>query len=97
MTRPYRPANGTEGDCFIEYWCGRCLRDQAYRDGTGDSCPIVAATLALNIDDPDYPKEWIQNEAFPYSPRCTAFVAVGDDPEIAAARADSRQLSLTLP
>lgn len=92
MTRPYRPANGTEGECFIEYWCGRCLHDLAYQEGTGDSCPIVAASLALSIDDPNYPKEWIDEDGT--SPRCTAFLAVGDDPEIAAARADKRQLSL---
>jgi hypothetical protein len=70
MTAPYRPSNGTEGIDFQARWCDRCKRDAAYRAGTGNSCPIVAATLAYNIDEPSYPKEWIRDET---GPRCTAF------------------------
>jgi hypothetical protein len=71
----YRPSNGTEGDCFIESWCDRCKRDEAYRSGEGDSCPIVANTLALPIDDPEYPAEWTY--AANGQPICTAFEEVG--------------------
>ena len=87
----YRPSNGTEGISFIEHWCGRCVHDKAYREDSGDSCPIVAATLALDLDHPNYPTEWVESTD---GPRCTAFLAIGDDPELAAARADKRQLSL---
>ncbi len=92
--RPYRPSNGTEGVDFIERWCGRCLRDEAYRNGTGDSCPIVADSLAIgDINDLRYPKEWVEDEPFGNA-RCTAFLDVGDDPELAAARVDPRQMVL---
>ena len=91
MMHPYRPSNGTEGADFILHWCHRCRHDEAYQAGTGDSCPIVAASLALDVSDPDYPKEWVQDER---GARCTAFQAIGDDPDLAAARADPRQMAL---
>lgn len=60
---PYRPSNGTEGESFIEDWCGTCKRDKAFRDGGMQDgslgCPIVADTLMYDVDDPKYPKEWI--------------------------------------
>lgn len=56
--KPYRPGSGTEGADFMARWCDRCKRDEAFRHGTGDSCPIAANTLAFDIDDPGYPKEW---------------------------------------
>lgn len=71
MTQRYRPSNGTEGHAFIEHFCGRCVKDEAYRHG-GDSCPIVANTLAYGIDDPRYPREWIEDDDGS-DPRCTAF------------------------
>jgi hypothetical protein len=72
-TRPYRPSNGTEGEAFMEAWCARCARDAAYQAGEGDSCPIAAATVALAVDDPDYPAEWITGAG---GPRCMAFEPV---------------------
>ena len=76
--RPYRPSNGVEGEIFMETFCSRCERDRAYRDGTGDSCPIIAATMAFDIDDPGYPKEWVLNDDD--NPTCTAFVALPAEP-----------------
>lgn len=72
MSEPYRPGNGTEGMSFIDHWCGRCTRDQAFREDpdSGDGCPIVAATFAFEVTDPKYPKEWISDDK---GPRCTAF------------------------
>lgn len=67
--RPFRPSNGTEGHGFIGEWCCNCERD---RDG---DCKIVAATFAYDVDDPEYPKEWVEDER---GPRCTAFVQFGD-------------------
>lgn len=76
VLRPYRPANGTDGMDFMDSFCDRCVRDRAFQKwyaGEGpeaDSCPILAATCIYNVDDPQYPKEWIEDE---YGPRCTAF------------------------
>jgi hypothetical protein len=58
----------------MEDWCGRCKRDQAFRDDAGDSCPIAANTMAYSITDPEYPREWRQDG--PSGPRCTAFEAI---------------------
>lgn len=75
---PYRPSNGSEGIYFMSRFCDRCQRDAAYRDGTGDSCPIAAATMAFKITDPDYPTEWVQDDS---GPRCTAFAEVHHEVE----------------
>lgn len=68
---PYRPSNGSEGMDFMAHFCDRCTKDAAFRAGTGDSCPIAAATLAFQIGDPEYPKEWVQTDGVAC---CTAFV-----------------------
>lgn len=69
---PYRPANGFEGADFMASFCDRCERDEAFRQGTGDSCSIVADTMCLDTDEEGYPVEWRQDG--PEGPRCTAFV-----------------------
>ncbi len=68
--RPYRPANGTAGEAFMECWCYNCALDDLDDDGSG-GCDILARTLALDLDDLEYPVEWIisdEGEA-----KCTAF------------------------
>jgi hypothetical protein len=87
MSRPYRPSNGTEGELFCEQFCYRCVHD------VDENCPILAATLVYQVGDEGYPNEWVQDEGVPC---CTAFLAIGDDVELAAARADARQTSLPL-
>ena len=70
--RAYRPSNGCEGMDFMDRWCVRCWRDAAYDDGcSGAGCEIAARALAFHEDDPDYPKEWVEDDAL--GPRCTAF------------------------
>lgn len=79
--KPYRPSNGTEGECFMGQWCAHCERDKASREPgafPGDGCEIIANTMAYSIDDPNYPKEWRCDG--PSGPRCTAFTPEGDDP-----------------
>lgn len=72
---PYRPSNGTEGEMFLSHYCSRCRRDRGSRSDDGDDgCSIIVRTMALPIDHPDYPKEWVMSEN--RTPRCTAF-----DPE----------------
>ena len=70
MSKPYRPSNGDEGMWFMDKFCDRCRRDDAFQRGKGDSCPIAAASLAFLIGEPGYPSEWIENDS---GPRCTAF------------------------
>jgi len=71
MNEPYRPSNGTEGMAFISEWCDECIHDDPENE---KFCPIVGATMMLDVDDPDYPKEWIFNYE-ENRPRCTAFKA----------------------
>jgi hypothetical protein len=74
MSKPYRPSNGTEGDYFQDQWCAGCARDAAFRadPDSGDGCPIVAATMIFNINEEEYPKEWIEDNNGGNA-RCTAF------------------------
>lgn len=74
MSERYRPSSGCEGADFQEEFCSRCRADQAFRDGTGDSCPIIAATMVFDVDDENYPAEWIYGADG--KPTCTAFAAL---------------------
>lgn len=69
MPRKYRPSNGTEGAAFMEAFCFQCERDK------DEDCPIVAATMAFDVDNERYPEEWQQTAA---GPTCTAFLPLGD-------------------
>lgn len=69
--RKYRPSNGSEGADFIDRWCGNCERDRAFREDTGDSCPIVANTFVYDVDNPKYPTEW--QYGLDGHPKCIAF------------------------
>lgn len=79
MARHYRPSCGSEGADFIEEWCCRCERDRAFQENpdSGEGCPIVAATFRYEVDDPNYPKEWIEDDK---GPRCTAFTTDPSEP-----------------
>ena len=79
--KPYRPANGTEGEYFMERFCYRCKRDQKFQetqDGE-DGCPIILASMAYDVDDPKYPEEWVTTEEYPLggAGKCTAFEPIG--------------------
>lgn len=68
----YQPSNGDEGRGFMARWCERCTKDSmGTHDESGPQCDIVGATMFLDIDDEDYPREWRQDG--PKGPRCTAF------------------------
>jgi hypothetical protein len=67
--RPYRPSNGTEGECFMEQWCHCCVLDRAARDEACDpseGCRILADAFAGL-----QPSQWIYGEDG--KPRCTSF------------------------
>lgn len=67
----YQPSSGCEGADFQEAFCDRCAADQAFRDGTGDGCPIIANTMVFAVEDERYPAEWIYGADG--KPTCTAF------------------------
>ena len=71
MTKKYLPSCGSAVVLFMNRFCDVCARDAGYRAGTGDSCPIAAATLAYKVDDPRYPVEWQYGAGG--KPTCTAF------------------------
>ena len=64
MSDKYRPSNGTEGDWFMSHFCYQCA---AY-----NICKIWPATMALGVNDPKYPKQWIETEE---GAECTSFVS----------------------
>ena len=63
--KSYRPSNGTEGEVFCEAFCFRCRKNNK-------GCRIKIMTMALDANDPNYPKEWVYAEDG--QPICTAFV-----------------------
>lgn len=65
ITSPYRPSNGSEGDWFMSKWCRRCVKDSAAMP-----CGIIARSMALDIGEKGYPREWVEDGD---GPRCTAF------------------------
>ena len=77
MTQPFRPSNGDHGEWFMGQFCFQCKRDDDEHEDY--PCEILGRVLGLDIDDPDYPTEWIKDEDGS-NPRCTAFEHV-DDPD----------------
>jgi hypothetical protein len=80
--RLYRPSNGTEGISFFESWCARCKHDKAWNGekpwdecGADDLCKLIGDSMAYDLDDPKYPREWViaQNG----HPMCLKFEDVG--------------------
>lgn len=100
IVRPYRPSNGTEGEAFIESHCERCIKDAAVNRGGDDpdwdhGCQILARTLATDIADANYPKEWIETDD---GPMCTAYVPdEGQDPNQPSRRELEAAGQLRLP
>jgi len=66
--KPYRPSNGTEGDMFQEKFCEKCVYDDYDNDVY---CEILGDSMAFNVDDKEYPKEWTYDKNG--CPTCTAF------------------------
>jgi hypothetical protein len=78
----YRPGNGTEGELFIESWCGQCERDHGMMKGLpleecddNQVCDIIARTFAFSVNDPNYPDDW--QYGADGQPRCHSFVEAG--------------------
>ena len=65
---PYRPSSGTEGADFCAHFCDRCKHNQ----DQDNPCNIWMDTWIYEIDEPEYPKEWIYKNGHP---TCTKFKA----------------------
>jgi len=72
--KKYRPSNGSEGDYFITSHCYNCIHGKYEHTGdTNDNpCDILTRSFMFDIDDKEYPEEWIENKDGS-DPRCTAF------------------------
>ena len=63
--KKYRPSSGTEGMIFNSHFCERCKKDQDL-----EPCEIIFLAMSYDVDEPEYPKEWIIKNN---KPMCTAF------------------------
>lgn len=63
----YRPSNGTEGMSFIEEYCMNCFHCDPNPEGK-KQCEILCASMCFQINEPEYPKEWVYKQG---SPICT--------------------------
>jgi len=70
MIDKYRPSSGTEGISFYDAWCSDCARDE------DESCEILAKTFRFDVEDDEYPQEWIYDDAG--QPICTEFIPQGE-------------------
>jgi len=52
----------------MEGWCVKGIHDDYEKD---KFCEILRNTMAFDVDDPEYPREWIYDESG--KPCCTAF------------------------
>lgn len=65
-TQRYRPSSGTEGAVFQEHYCDRCSKNTE----EDNPCEIWMNTWIYELEDPEYPKEWIIDGNIP---TCTSF------------------------
>lgn len=85
----YQPCNGSEGEWFHNKFCYKCAKFPHDSDAK-NQCQIVLATMAYDIDEPEYPKEWrYVND----KPICTAFK---DRDEFNAERRAKRKSTLKI-
>lgn len=67
----YRPSNGTEGEIFMDAWCGKCAKFERCPEVGGRHCDIQMRSFIHGIDEPEYPGEWRHDKDG--EPYCTAF------------------------
>lgn len=72
MSKKYRPSNGTEGDFFINEFCMACKHEryQHTYDDNDLKCDIFSRSLIYDLNDPEYPEEWVYDKD--NKPTCTA-------------------------
>jgi len=64
MPKLYQPSNGSEGMEFMARYCDQCIHDAEYQKNLNpeDGCPQLAASMAFNPGEPEYPQEWIEDD-----------------------------------
>lgn len=67
--RLYQPSNGTEGDIFLSKFCYQCIKFPHSHDAK-NQCQISLDSMAWDIRDPEYPKQWRYVDGRPV---CAAF------------------------
>lgn len=70
--KKYRPSNGSEGDSFMSDYCYQCIHDNPDYNASSPRCEIMTATMCYDVNDPEYPPEWIYGDDG--KPTCTKFV-----------------------
>lgn len=65
--KKYRPSNGTEGEYFMDKYCGHCIHD----NGDNKVCDIMMRSMCFDIEEKEYPEEWTYDEND--KPTCTAW------------------------
>ena len=72
--KPFRPSNGTEGMIFTEHFCENCMFEKFMHSQNDDdaTCEIFTATMVFDVNDKEYPKEWVYDEEG--WPVCTKWV-----------------------
>ena len=68
--KKYCPSNGTEGMIFTDHFCDRCMNQHPDPDHP-KQCMILCRTMVYDVNDKDYPEEWIYDEND--RPTCTAW------------------------
>lgn len=71
--KKYRPSNGTEGEAFVYTHCYHCIHGKYEHTGdVNDSpCDILSRSFFCDINDKDYPEEWVYDDN--NRPTCTAW------------------------
>jgi hypothetical protein len=73
-------SNSVDYEMWDGNWCGRCVRDAAFREGKDDfGCPILAAALISEVT----PAEWMEQpeDRRPWDAyHCIEFRAPGSEP-----------------
>lgn len=68
--KKYRPSNGTEGEYFMSEFCYQCIHENP-NPHCNPKCDIITATMCFDVNEPEYPKEWIYDAN--NQPTCTKF------------------------
>jgi len=66
----FRPSSGHEFDMFYASFCRHCQFEKEYRKSGVNGCEIIAKTMIMDVEDNEYPKEWVYKNGIPY---CTAY------------------------
>lgn len=70
MSKKYRPSNGSEGDHFISTFCMNCIHENPNPE-LKPNCEILTFTMCYDVNEPEYPEEWIYNDQG--KPVCSSF------------------------